>query len=110
MEYPRYARTPKEPRSTTDFSKEIDIGRSVKQLDDGRPISLDYWYDSDTALDLVTAYYSSKDIEDWSGSMHKAYLVRNRIMTLDDHVPSTFLFDDEAGNSMWSVNWVEKTQ
>ena len=106
--YPTYARKEKKKaKRGEEFHYEIDTGRASKILDDGRPVVLEYWYDSDTQLDLVTAFYSVKDIEELPGKDHKDYLVRNGIIKPSDHVPSTFIHEDDAGNAMWSVNWVE---
>lgn len=106
-QFPTFFRNKKKKAENFDWSKEIDTGRGARVLDDGRPLVLEYWYDADTALDFVTAFYSAKEIEEWSGGEHKAYLVRNGVMKVSDHVPSTFIFQDDAGNSMWSVTWSE---
>lgn len=105
--FPTFIRAQKKKVEHPEFSKEIDTGRAARVLDDKRPLVLEYWYDCDTALDLVTAFYSSKGIEKWTGGDHKAYLVRNGVMKASDHVPSAFIFEDDAGSPMWSVNWVE---
>ncbi len=78
--FPTFIRAQKKKVEQPEFSKEIDTGRAARVLDDKRPLVLEYWYDCDTALDLVTAFYSSKGIEKWSGADHKSYLVRNGIM------------------------------
>jgi hypothetical protein len=106
-QFPAYFRNTKKKLEKVEWSKEVETGRGGRVLDDKRPLIMEYWYDSDTALDFVTAFYSSKGIEEWSGNEHKAYLVRNGVMKSSDHVPSTFIFEDDAGNSMWSVNWAE---
>lgn len=106
--FPTYARKVKnKPARGEEFHYEIETGRASKVLDDGRPVVLDYWYDTDTQLDIVTAYYSTVGIEEWRGEQHKAYLVQNGIMKQSDHIPSSDTFIDEAGNEMWSLNWVE---
>ncbi len=106
-QFPVFFRNKRKRTENIEWSKEIDTGRGERVLDDKRPLVMEYWYDSDTALDFVTAFYSSKGIEEWSGNEHKAYLVRNGVLKSSDHVPSTFIFNDDVGNSMWSVNWAE---
>jgi len=106
--YPAFVRKKqKKPKRGDDFQYEIDTGRAAKVLDDGRPVVLEYWHDTDTQLDLITAFYSLKDIEELSGKDHKEYLVRNGIMKPSDHIPSLIECEDANGNLMWSVSWVE---
>jgi len=108
--YPTYTRKVKaKPKRGEEYHYEIETGRASKVLDDGRPVVLDYWYDTDTQLDIITAYYSTHGIEQWRGEQHKAYMVQNGIMKETDHIPSSSTFIDEAKNSMWALNWVENS-
>ena len=89
------------------LSRQIDIGKSARFMNDGRPVIVEYWRDTDAGLDCATAFYSVVDIKDWDGKQHREYLENNGIMRTDDEGPSTAIWIDAAGNSMWSVNWVE---
>lgn len=107
--YPKPRRTPaKDGVTKTEYFTEIDTGRSERVLDDGRPVLVEYWYDCDTGIDCVTAFYSTIEIANWTDAQHRDYLQRNGVMKAVRSAPSTMIVADEAGELMWSVNWVEK--
>ena len=68
--YPRPDRKPKLGCKGVDYFKDIGTGRAETVFDDGRPIVIEYWFDVDTQLDFVTAFYSTLDIEAWDSDRH----------------------------------------
>jgi len=90
----------------TEYFKEIDVGKSEALFDDCRPGLIEHWYDIETQLFCITAFYSSNDIEHWESDQHCEYLIRNNIMKSGQTECTINKCVDEAGMPMWSASWV----
>ena len=105
IQFPRPDRGNRKKSEKSDFYWEIDEGQSDIVMDDGRPALIEYWFDTETRADCITAFYSVLGIEEWSDNDHRSYLIRNKVLKTAVGLSADQTVDGSK-NAMWSVTFV----
>lgn len=90
-----------------EFFAEIDIGSFDVVFDDGRPVTVETWFDNDCELLVRTYWYSAVDAEQWTTPQHLAYLSRNgQIKPEAEHRISlgVKMQTDQAGRLVFAIS------
>src|SRR5450755_3729449 len=108
--YPKFpipSRSKQPVRATRDESGIVDIGWCDGVLSDGRAFRSEMW--AQDQISMLTTFFSSAGIEHLDQDILRDRAETERLITFKADGPrycDSSIYEDDAGNKMWSVNVV----